>query len=262
MLFKDINKIVVEYRTHLTNSNRGCSLRTPQVILKAESIRPSGEREPCLPRVPLGQGRSTSMPLWVWGHIMSLFSVASQKRSDKGKVSRGGGEVVCGITGGGRGAPLLPSLGPVVVVVLATPQCAVVVVVVVVVFWGWGDVVTSDSGGAVKRQRVQRQSHLESHDGVQSSEENRIHRIWYLSLWKHYAVLAVWGQFVSVAPRGCMMWNIASISLGRYSHHDLLVGRCPHVPQSLNLYPVTSINIFFFLRVQQCHAYKSKDPVV
>lgn len=64
---------------------------------------------------------------------MSLFSVASQKRSGKGKDSRGGGEVVCGITGGGLGAPLPPSLSPVVVVVLATPQCTVVVVVVVVV---------------------------------------------------------------------------------------------------------------------------------
>lgn len=65
---------------------------------------------------------------------MSLFSTTSQKRSGRGKDSRGGGEVVCRITGGGLGAPLLPSLSPVVVVVLATPQCAVVVVVVVVVF--------------------------------------------------------------------------------------------------------------------------------
>ena len=64
---------------------------------------------------------------------MSHSSVALQKRSGKGKDSRGGGEVVCGITGGGLGTPLLPSLSPVVVVVLATPQCAVVVVVVVVV---------------------------------------------------------------------------------------------------------------------------------
>lgn len=67
---------------------------------------------------------------------MSLLSVASQKRSGKGKDSRGGGEVVSGITGGGLGAPLLPSLSPVVVVVLATPQCTVVVVVVVVVLRG------------------------------------------------------------------------------------------------------------------------------
>ncbi len=64
---------------------------------------------------------------------MSLSSVASQKRSGNGKDSRGGGEVVCGITGGGLGVPLLPSLSPVVVVVLATPQCDVVVVVVLVV---------------------------------------------------------------------------------------------------------------------------------
>lgn len=63
---------------------------------------------------------------------MSLFSVALQNRSGKGKDSRGGGEVVCGITGGGLGARLLPSLST-VVVVLAAPQCAVVVVVTVVV---------------------------------------------------------------------------------------------------------------------------------
>lgn len=113
-----------------------------------------GEREHCLPRVPLGQGRSTSMPLWVWGHSMSLSSVASQKRLSKGKDSRVGGEVVCGITGGGLGAPLLPSLCAVVVVVLTTPRCTVVVVVVVVVLWVWGDVVTSVIGGrAVKRER-------------------------------------------------------------------------------------------------------------
>lgn len=64
---------------------------------------------------------------------MSLSSVALQKRSGKGKDSRGGGEVVFGITGGSLGAPLLPCLSPVVVVVLATPHCGVAVVVVVVV---------------------------------------------------------------------------------------------------------------------------------
>lgn len=63
---------------------------------------------------------------------MSLSSVALQKRSGKGKDSRGGGVVVFGTTGGALGAPLLPSFCPVVVVVvLAPPQCAAVVVVVV-----------------------------------------------------------------------------------------------------------------------------------
>lgn len=79
---------------------------------------------------------------------MSLFSVALQKRSGKGKDSRGGGEVVCGITGGGLGALLLPSLSTVVVVVLAAPQCAVVVVVTVVVLSGCVDAVASDSGSS------------------------------------------------------------------------------------------------------------------
>ena len=84
----------------------------------------------------MGHGRSTSMPLWVWGHRMSLFSVASQKRSGRGKLSRGGGTVVWRTSEGGFTAPLLPSLGPVGVVVLATPLCIVVVVVVVVVLRG------------------------------------------------------------------------------------------------------------------------------
>lgn len=84
--------------------------------------------QPGLPRVPLGHGRSTSMPLGVSGHMMSLSSVALQKRSGNGKDSRGGGEVVCGAAGGGRSAPRLPCFCPVVTVVLATPLCVVVVV--------------------------------------------------------------------------------------------------------------------------------------
>lgn len=90
---------------------------------------------------------------------MSLFSVALQKRSGKGKDSRGGGEVVCGITGRGLGVPLLRSLYPVVVVLLSTPQCTVVVVVVVVVFVG-GVVVTSENGGAVQRERKNTSQYL------------------------------------------------------------------------------------------------------
>lgn len=82
---------------------------------------------------------------------MSLFSIALQKRSGKGKDSRGGGEGVCGITGRGLGAPLLRSLYPVVVVLLSTPQCTVVVVAAVVVFVG-GVVVTSENGGAVREK--------------------------------------------------------------------------------------------------------------
>lgn len=64
---------------------------------------------------------------------MSLFSVASQKRSASGKECSDGVVVVSGTTRRGRGAPRLPSLWPTVVVVLAAPQWAVVVVVVVVV---------------------------------------------------------------------------------------------------------------------------------
>lgn len=62
---------------------------------------------------------------------MSLCSVALQKRSGRGKDSRGGGVVVFGTAGGAFGAPLLPSFSPVVMVVLVPPQCPAVVVVVV-----------------------------------------------------------------------------------------------------------------------------------
>lgn len=74
--------------------------------------------------------------------MMSLLSVASQKRSGKGKDSSGGGDVVCGITGGGLGAPLLPSLSTAVAVVLATPLCTGVVA-------GMAAVVRSGGGGVV-----------------------------------------------------------------------------------------------------------------
>lgn len=87
--------------------------------------------------------------------MMSLSSVALQKRSGNGKDSRGGGEVVCGAAGGGRGAPLLPCFCPVVTVVLATPLCVVVVAVAVaaVFLGGWADVVTSDRGGPAGEKR-------------------------------------------------------------------------------------------------------------
>lgn len=85
---------------------------------------------------------------------MSLSSVALQKRSGRGKDSRGGGGVVFGTAGGALGAPLLPSFSPVVVVVvlLATPQCAAAVVAAVgVVLGGCGDVVPCDGGGAAEK---------------------------------------------------------------------------------------------------------------
>lgn len=101
------------------------------------------------------------MPRGVWGHTMSRSSVALQKRSGRGKDSRGGGGVVLGTTGGALGAPLLPSFSPVLVVVLAPPQCSVVVVVaaVVVLLWGCGDEVACDSGGAAETHRICSQTH-------------------------------------------------------------------------------------------------------
>lgn len=87
-----------------------------------------------VPLVPLGQGLSTSIPLCVWGHNISLFFVLSQNLSGKGKESIGA--TVSGALGGDLG-PLLPSFGPDAVVVFSKPFWGVaVVVVVVVVFRG------------------------------------------------------------------------------------------------------------------------------
>ncbi len=69
------------------------------------------------PRVPLGQGRSTSMPLCVCGHCMSLSSTLSQKRSGGGKDSSEGGVVVWGSAAGDLGV-LLTALVPVVITVV------------------------------------------------------------------------------------------------------------------------------------------------
>lgn len=106
-----------------------------------------------LPLVPLGHGRSTSMPLCVWGHRMSLRSTLSQKRLGKGNDSRDGGVVVRDGATGGLGG-LLPTLVPVVFMVVVRPLCCavVVVIVVVVIRGGAGTEVASEIGGAERKK--------------------------------------------------------------------------------------------------------------
>lgn len=87
-----------------------------------------------LPRVPLGQGRSTATPLCVCGQLIPLASRASQNFSGRGEVLVFGGIRVVDITGGGFG-PRLPSFIPPADVVLTRPFCEVVVVVVDMVVW-------------------------------------------------------------------------------------------------------------------------------
>lgn len=85
-----------------------------------------------IPRVPLGQGRSTIIPLCVWGQLIPLASVGSQNLSGKGKKLVTGGILVVEMGGGGLG-PLLPSFVPPADVVLMGPLCDVVLVVDTVV---------------------------------------------------------------------------------------------------------------------------------
>lgn len=113
----------------------------------------------CSPRVPLGQGLSTSTPLWVWGQTMSLFSVLSQKRAGSGNESREGRVVLSGTAAGAGGGlnTLVPAFGATVVVVtvLTAVLAATVVVVVVVVLTGSGEKVPSRiTGPTMKIQRL------------------------------------------------------------------------------------------------------------
>lgn len=80
---------------------------------------------------------------------MSLRSTLSQNRLGKGNDSRDGGVVVRDGATGGLGG-LLPTLVPVVFMVVVRPLCCVVVVVIaaVVIRGGAGTEVASEIGGA------------------------------------------------------------------------------------------------------------------
>lgn len=83
---------------------------------------------------------------------MSLCSTLSQKRLGKGNDSRDGGVVVRDGAAGGLGG-LLPTLVPVVFMVVVRPLCCAVVVVtaVVVIRGGAGTEVASEIGGAERQ---------------------------------------------------------------------------------------------------------------
>lgn len=84
---------------------------------------------------------------------MSLRSTLSQNRLGKGNDSRDGGVVVRDGATGGLGG-LLPTLIPVVFMVVVRPLCCVVVVVVivaVVIRGGAGTEVASEIGGAKRK---------------------------------------------------------------------------------------------------------------
>lgn len=84
---------------------------------------------------------------------MSLRSTLSQKRLGKGNDSRDGGVVVRDGATGGLGG-LLPTLVPVVFMVVVRPLCCavVVVIVVVVIRGGAGTEVASEIGGAERKK--------------------------------------------------------------------------------------------------------------
>lgn len=62
-----------------------------------------------IPLVPLGQGLSTVLPVWVWGQSMALLLVASQKRLGVGGSSGTVGSAVLEPRLSSNGS--LPSLG-------------------------------------------------------------------------------------------------------------------------------------------------------
>lgn len=85
---------------------------------------------------------------------MSLRSTLSQKRLGRGKDSRDGGVVVRDGATGGLGG-LLPTLVPVVFMVVVRLRCCAVVVVIVavVIRGGAGTDVASEIGGAEKQDK-------------------------------------------------------------------------------------------------------------
>lgn len=87
-----------------------------------------------IPLVPLGQGLSTVVPVWVWGQSMALLLVASQKRLGVGGSSGIVGSAVLKPRLSSNGS--LPSLGSAPATVVSprpfTVDAAVVVVIVVV----------------------------------------------------------------------------------------------------------------------------------
>lgn len=80
------------------------------------------------PLVPLGQGLSTVLPVWVWGQSMALLLVASQKRLGVGGSSGTVGSAVPVPRLSSNGS--LPSLGSAPATVTSTGPFAVDTVVV------------------------------------------------------------------------------------------------------------------------------------
>lgn len=82
-----------------------------------------------LPLVPLGQGLSTVLPVWVWGQSMALLLVASQKRLGVGGSSGTVGSAVPEPRLSSNGS--LPSLGSAPATVVSPCPLAVDTAVVV-----------------------------------------------------------------------------------------------------------------------------------
>lgn len=103
-----------------------------------------------VPRVPLGQGRSTVTPRCVWGQDIPRFSVPSQKR-----LVEGGRLTAVGSAGSGWSAAVsLPCLGLAVVVTFTVGLWAPTVVVVitggVVLLGSTVDLTSSETVGTVR----------------------------------------------------------------------------------------------------------------
>jgi len=103
--------------------------------------------------VPLGQGLSTVIPVWVWGQSMALLLVASQKRLGVGGSSGTVGSAVPEPRLSSKGS--LPSLGsaPATVVSPCPFTEGAVVVNTVVVFGMDEEMETSSTVGTGVRQQ-------------------------------------------------------------------------------------------------------------
>lgn len=108
-----------------------------------------------VPLVPLGQGLSTVVPVWVWGQSIALLLVASQKRLGVGGSSGTVGSAVLEPRGSSNGS--LPSLGsaPATVVSPCPFMVDTTVVVMTVAVLGTDDEMEKSSiVGTRVRERV------------------------------------------------------------------------------------------------------------
>lgn len=157
-------KVSVEYFYRKRKRTSTSSRHTVDKMLNFHVSRKVEE----IPLVPLGQGLSTVVPVWVWGQSMALLLVASQKRLGVGGSSGIVGSAVLEPRLSSNGS--LPSLGSAPATVVSprpfTVDTAVVVVIVVVL--GMAD--ETEASSVVGTRDREREG--ESSDAVRARDIN------------------------------------------------------------------------------------------